>query len=82
MPPALRRIPGRPRSRINLFDVLAHTWDIAVATGVVLDCADDLWQAGLDTARVVIRPGRDRCTPVTANQLNRIAFGGELTYTI
>jgi uncharacterized protein (TIGR03086 family) len=44
---------------INLFDVLAHTWDIATATGVTMQCRDDLWSAGLHAARMVIGPSRD-----------------------
>jgi hypothetical protein len=44
---------------INLFDVLAHTWDVAAAADVTLECADELWSAGLEAARVVIGPGRD-----------------------
>jgi uncharacterized protein (TIGR03086 family) len=44
---------------INLFDVLAHTWDIAAATGTEPRCGDDLWIAGLDAARAVIGPDRD-----------------------
>ena len=44
---------------INLFDVLAHTWDISIATGVTTSCGDDLWNAGHQAARIVIGPGRD-----------------------
>ena len=44
---------------INLFDVLAHTWDFATAAGVPLRCGDDLWRAGLRAARTVIGPSRD-----------------------
>lgn len=44
---------------INLFDVLAHTWDIAAAVDVDLDEDDDLWLAGLDAAQSVIGPHRD-----------------------
>jgi len=44
---------------INLFDVLAHTWDIATATSVEIDCVDVLWSAGLDAARTVIGTSRD-----------------------
>ena len=29
------------------------------ATGVTLECPDELWQAGLEAARTVIGPGRD-----------------------
>ena len=43
--------PASLAAGINLFDVLAHTWDIAAATGVTLECPDDLWQAGLEAAR-------------------------------
>jgi hypothetical protein len=46
-------------ARINLFDVLAHTWDIAAATGVVVECPDELWSADLEAARTVIGLGRD-----------------------
>jgi uncharacterized protein (TIGR03086 family) len=45
---------------VNLFDVLAHAWDIATATGVELECADVLWSTGLDAARTVIGTSRDR----------------------
>jgi uncharacterized protein (TIGR03086 family) len=51
--------PAGLAAGINLFDVLAHTWDIAVATGADMSCDDDLWIAGLDAARAVIGPGRD-----------------------
>jgi uncharacterized protein (TIGR03086 family) len=44
---------------INLFDVLAHTWDIATAIDVGLDEDDELWLAGLDTAQSVIGADRD-----------------------
>jgi uncharacterized protein (TIGR03086 family) len=44
---------------INLFDVLAHTWDIAIATGVNVENDDDLWTAGLVAAQLVIGPHRD-----------------------
>ena len=44
---------------INLFDVAAHTWDIAVATGTRFECPDDIWDAALDAARSVIGPDRD-----------------------
>ena len=51
--------PASLAAGINLFDVLAHTWDIAAATGVTLECPDELWQAGLEAAQTVIGPGRD-----------------------
>ena len=44
---------------INLFDVLAHTWDIAAAVGVELDQDDELWLVGLDAARAVVGEYRD-----------------------
>jgi uncharacterized protein (TIGR03086 family) len=44
---------------INLFDVLAHTWDVAAVIGMHLDEHLDLWTAGLDAAREVIGPTRD-----------------------
>jgi uncharacterized protein (TIGR03086 family) len=51
--------PADLAAGINLFDVLAHTWDVATATGTELWCDDELWIAGLDAARAVIGPGRD-----------------------
>jgi len=51
--------PADVAAGINLFDVLAHTWDIATAARVLLACRDDLWMAGLEAARKVIGPGRD-----------------------
>lgn len=51
--------PADLAAGINLFDVLAHTWDVATATGVPLRCGDDLWTAGLHAARTVIGPSRD-----------------------
>jgi uncharacterized protein (TIGR03086 family) len=51
--------PASLAAGINLFDVLAHTWDIAAATGVTLNCPDELWDAGPEAARTVIRTGRD-----------------------
>src|SRR4051794_7937855 len=44
---------------INAFDVLGHTRDLAVATETGVDAADELWEAGLAAARVVLAPGRD-----------------------
>ncbi len=44
---------------INLFDVLAHTHDMAVPAGISVVCPDELWDAALDAARVVIGPDRD-----------------------
>lgn len=44
---------------INLFDVLAHTWDIAAPLGLTVDAADALWDMGLAVARAVIGEARD-----------------------
>ena len=51
--------PASAAAGINLVDVLAHTWDVAAAADVTLECADELWSAGLEAARMVIEPGRD-----------------------
>jgi uncharacterized protein (TIGR03086 family) len=51
--------PAGLAAGINLFDVLAHTWDMAAAAGVGLHCGDELWAAGLDAACAVLGPGRD-----------------------
>lgn len=50
--------PADVAAGINLFDVLAHTWDIAATVDLTL-ADDDLWVVGLDAARRVIRPERD-----------------------
>jgi uncharacterized protein (TIGR03086 family) len=44
---------------INLFDALAHGWDVAVVLGLDWDCAEDLWICGLDAAKAVIGEQRD-----------------------
>jgi uncharacterized protein (TIGR03086 family) len=51
--------PADLAAGINLFDALAHTWDVAAATGVMMRCDDYLWRAGLDAARIVIGSRRD-----------------------
>jgi uncharacterized protein (TIGR03086 family) len=51
--------PASVAAGINLFDVLAHSWDIAAAAEVELDCPDDLWEVGLEAARAVIGTDRD-----------------------
>ena len=44
---------------INLFDLLAHGWDISQATGASLVCPDIAWETGLRVARRVIGDQRD-----------------------
>ena len=44
---------------INLFDLLAHGWDIGQAVGVSFVCPDTAWDAGLSTAERVIGEQRD-----------------------
>lgn len=44
---------------INLFDVLAHTWDMAEAVGVELWCPGVLWEAGRRAAVAVLGRSRD-----------------------
>lgn len=44
---------------INLFDLLAHGWDIAQPTGAAFACPDGTWETGLDAARHVIGERRD-----------------------
>lgn len=62
---------------INLFDVLAHSWDIAVSSEVDLECADELWEIGLRAARTVIGADRDprHCAPEIT--VGRTASGRE-----
>lgn len=45
--------------RINLFDVLAHTWDVATATRLDVTAPDELWRMALDAAREAVGPARD-----------------------
>jgi uncharacterized protein (TIGR03086 family) len=44
---------------INLFDLLAHGWDIHRATGAAFSCPPMAWRTGLDAARRVIGEPRD-----------------------
>jgi uncharacterized protein (TIGR03086 family) len=44
---------------INLFDVLAHTSDVAGPSGVDLPGRDRLWEVGLDAARVIVGRAAD-----------------------
>lgn len=51
--------PSDVAAGINLFDALAHAWDMATAVGAALECSDALWSVGLDSARTVIGDHRD-----------------------
>ena len=44
---------------LNLFDVLAHGWDVAGPTGNRFVMPDSVWNAGLRAAREVIGDDRD-----------------------
>lgn len=44
---------------INLFDVLAHCWDVEGPTRSQLAIPDHLWTTGLEAARAAIGPERD-----------------------
>jgi uncharacterized protein (TIGR03086 family) len=44
---------------INLFDVLAHTWDVATGIDILVGGPDTLWQAALNAATRVVGPARD-----------------------
>jgi uncharacterized protein (TIGR03086 family) len=44
---------------INLFDVLAHTWDVAHVSTTQLDADDPVWDAGRRAASRVIGERRD-----------------------
>jgi uncharacterized protein (TIGR03086 family) len=44
---------------INLFDLLAHGWDIRQTTGAPFNCPDAAWHAGLEAAEKVIGEQRD-----------------------
>ena len=51
--------PAATAAGINLFDVLAHSWDISGPTGNRLSIPDHLWETGLSAAQAVIGPTRD-----------------------
>lgn len=44
---------------INLFDLLAHGWDIHQATGATFTCPPSAWAAGLNAAQRVLGEQRD-----------------------
>jgi len=76
--------PAEVAAGINLFDVLAHTWDIAAAVGLELPADDDLWDAGLRAAQRVIPAERDltqyapaiACDPDAGTMVRFLAFLG------
>lgn len=45
---------------INMFDVLGHGWDISLLNDRSLNCEDARLKVGLDAARAVLGPRRDR----------------------
>lgn len=51
--------PAELAAGINLFDLLAHGWDVDRATGATFTCSSTAWAAGLDAARRVIGERRD-----------------------
>lgn len=51
--------PASVAAGINLFDVLAHTWDVATPAGLAAPFPDVLWETGLAAARTVLGPARD-----------------------
>lgn len=51
--------PAELAAGINLFDLLAHSWDIQQATGAPFTCPPTAWAAGLDAAQRVIGEQRD-----------------------
>jgi uncharacterized protein (TIGR03086 family) len=51
--------PAELAAGINLFDLLAHTWDIEAATREIFTCPDDIWATALQAARQVIGEYRD-----------------------
>jgi hypothetical protein len=44
---------------INLFDALAHTWDVAVVSGLGLDETDGVWDVARCAAIAVVGEHRD-----------------------
>lgn len=45
---------------VNLFDCLAHTWDVASATGSAVDVPDEVWECALAAAVGAVGEDRDR----------------------
>jgi uncharacterized protein (TIGR03086 family) len=44
---------------VNMFDVVAHTLDVSVPTGLDVGLSDEVVEAALATARALIGPSRD-----------------------
>jgi uncharacterized protein (TIGR03086 family) len=53
------RFPADLAAGINLFDVLAHTWDMAGPAEVPFETSAPVWAVGLEAAHAVIGPRRD-----------------------
>ncbi len=51
--------PADVAAGINLVDVLAHTWDVSVATGVPLVIDELLWATAHDAAVILVGADRD-----------------------
>ena len=51
--------PVTDAAGINLFDVLAHAWDVADACAIALDVDDDVWDDAHTAARTFIGEQRD-----------------------
>ncbi|WP_285572410.1 TIGR03086 family metal-binding protein [Actinoallomurus iriomotensis] len=51
--------PAELAAGINLFDLLAHGWDVAQATGATFTCSPRAWETGLDATWRVIGERRD-----------------------
>jgi hypothetical protein len=75
---AVRDVPRGLVARINLFDVLAHLWDVAVATGLPLAQPDELWTTGLDAVRTVIGPSRTLAVLGDAELQEPVVLCGEV----
>jgi hypothetical protein len=51
--------PADLAAGINVFDALAHTWDIATPAAIPMECPDELWETALAAASALLKPDRD-----------------------
>jgi uncharacterized protein (TIGR03086 family) len=69
---------------VNLFDVLAHGWDVGEVRGFRFTCDEEVWGAGLESAHDLLDPWRDPAHygpeldpgPSASTELQLLAFAG------
>ncbi len=61
-------MPGRVLAGINLLDTATHSWDLAMATGQPTELPDDVAEAALEAAHMIV-----------SDELRAGRFGPEVT---